>query len=57
MYLFTIYTLLVVSWCDCMFATVVNFTGASAAPAATSAAALPLRRVVIPLATPQVAVM
>ena len=56
MYLFTIYTLLVLSWCDCMFATDVNFTGVGAAPAATSAVALSLRRVVIPPAAPHVAV-
>ena len=44
-----------VSFCDCMFATAVNSTGASAVSAATHAAALPLCRAVIPLATPYVA--
>ena len=42
-----IYNLLVVSLCDCVFNTDVNFTRASTAPVATSTTLLPLRRAVI----------
>ena len=54
MYVFT--TLLVVPWCDCLFTTAVNCTGAGATPSATSTTALSLCRAVIPLAALHMAV-